>query len=695
MTISGRDAELAGARTRAYSAVTSILARPDDAARIAVQPALFRAAPDEPEHMTMPVGTLMTELLGHGGLYTLADSELMESRFTGMMAGAARMSEPPKPEGKDAGKDEDGARTGAAGKGGDAKKDEQRQTEDCPKPGAMAGMMADMRAAMVASRNVNSFFFYHLVNCDYPLHSQLVSYLSFPNRHLRSPITVPGAPSADGPMSAEPYGPEGKTYHQFNTPSREIPAAVTFIGQFIDHDLTLNAMNLLDLQAGPDVRDQASPMIDLDSVYGPRLDDGSTFRERVVPMKNGEFCLRRIANTDVPGKWYDVCRQQDDESCSFKALIGDKRNDENQLILQVHILAMRLHNHFMRKHRDFAKAKCDTILHWQAMVATYYLPLIAQPKAIDAVKKRLLRARETLCHRPGLTICGGTTLGMPHEFAIGFRFGHSQLRSEYELVPPKPGKKPIRLFDSLAPATTGGVQPDDLQGGKRLVPDHVVDWHHFASDSQTPPVTSNLIDIHVNEVVFSLPESTIPDDVKLVGNLPARNLLRSNSLGLCAGEDLADCYKACYPELGIARVAPDFVEPDPNYRPLFQFGRSCENGRNPFRTPLWYYLLREAEHDRLNAHSGDKGYGRLGMVGSLLVAEVLLSGIRYARVAPPQPAKPSKCRSQQIREGKECSIFLDSAWKARFEQWTADKPALQPFLGLVDLVRNNAEPECC
>lgn len=120
---------------------------------------------------------------------------------------------------------------------------------------------------------------------------------------------------------------------------------------------------------------------------------------------------------------------------------------------------------------------------------------------------------------------------------------------------------------------------------------------------------SNAIDSHVTSAVFDLPESTIPDDIKFVGNLAHRNLIRSREIGLCSGEDLAVFY-------GLSPLTPAQIEPRASKRHLFE-----ESGS--FSTPLWFYLLREAELE-------GSGGATLGPAGSRLIGEVIAGGIRYA-----------------------------------------------------------------
>lgn len=574
MSLSSRAAQLVRAATRAQALTQTGRATEEPTGRLP-KPA---------------IGVAMSGAMKHGGLYTLADPSITSVRLDAMMT------------------------------------EWMMQQDDQI---AARRHVADMAVRGTA---IPGYFFYHISPKPYKLHSRLISYLTYPNLHLRSPIRC--EPNA----TTEPHSPVGRTFSVDNESSDEIPAVFTFVGQFIDHDLTLNAMNLFEMQDG-EVMSQASPFLDLDSVYGARVDVDRTkdptkptpIQLREIPVEDGFFRLRKIAD-----KKYDVCRQDKGgfgQHCS--ALIGDKRNDENQIILQIHILLMRLHNAFRNQYGDFKKAKQQTILHWQKFVLDSYLPTVVDPEVIKVVQDRL-KAGKKLVHRPGRTVCSGCTLGMPHEFAIGFRFGHSQLRSHYELSP----GKCFRLFDSLSNGQY------DLQGGKCLSEDRLINWPFFLSKTGAKfDHPSNLIDTCVNQVVFDLPESTIPDDIKPVSNLPFRNLVRSDEIGLCAGEDLVEAYNCVYGQGTITPLKPEDVEPNCHYRPLFTIEtRNPNDPKGPqFRTPLWYYLLREAElHRKWHPERG----GRLGVVGSYLVAEVILSAIWYAPVSllnpDPLPCTPAK-----------------------------------------------------
>jgi hypothetical protein len=208
---------------------------------------------------------------------------------------------------------------------------------------------------------------------------------------------------------------------------------------------------------------------------------------------------------------------------------------------------------------------------------------------------------------------------MPHEFAIGFRFGHSQIRDRYQLNP----HHNIRLFDNQNPA------PNDLRGGKPLPVGHVIDWPFFLNAGSAihphPARTSNRIDSKVTNVVFDLPASTIADDIKFIGNLGQRNLIRSSQIGLGSGEDLAELYDPGNAD-GLL-LQPDEIEPNPARRALFKDDND-QTVPAKFRTPLWYYLLKEAEL-AASGRFGAAVTGFLGPIGSRLIAEVIAGGVYY------------------------------------------------------------------
>src|SRR6266478_420320 len=126
-----------------------------------------------------------------------------------------------------------------------------------------------------------------------------------------------------------------------------IPALYTWLGQFIDHDLTFDPASSLQKQNDPDALvDFRSPAFDLDNVYGrgpsdqPYLyDNGPTFLlgDKIGGGSdpNARDLPRNVAPADEADKKNGHAR---------RALIGDPRNDENAIVSQLQGLFLRFHN---------------------------------------------------------------------------------------------------------------------------------------------------------------------------------------------------------------------------------------------------------------------------------------------------------------------------------------------------------------
>jgi hypothetical protein len=108
-----------------------------------------------------------------------------------------------------------------------------------------------------------------------------------------------------------------------------ISAGYTYLGQFIDHDLTFDPVSSLQRQNDPDgLTDYRTPRFDLDSVYGRGPDDQPyLYRADGRTMLLGE---RLTGNSNDPGA-RDLPRISFDDDPA-RAIIGDPRNDENVMV---------------------------------------------------------------------------------------------------------------------------------------------------------------------------------------------------------------------------------------------------------------------------------------------------------------------------------------------------------------------------
>jgi hypothetical protein len=384
-----------------------------------------------------------------------------------------------------------------------------------------------------------------------------------------------------------------------STGNRYVPAGYTYLGQFIDHDITFDPTSKLASPAPPTtLRNFRTPRFDLDSLYGsgpldqPFLYDwdeesvGGVKRLRGVKMLVG-------SNTDEAGVTVaDLPRNE-----QHRALVGDPRNDENIIVTQLQLLFIHFHNRVvdrviarddtLRRDTAFAAARELVLWHYQWIVVHDFLPKIVGKKMADSVLPPAGRGK-----RPTVDLHFFDSKAkpfMPVEFSgAAYRFGHSMVRDNYVL---NDHTKAVSVF-----GPGPGRNPETLIGRRPLPPELEIDWTRFFAMSPTLPNRSMRIDPFLSPTLRHVPPSGRP--------LAELNLRRGVTLMLPSGQAVAE-------RLGVPALSDEqLLAPVPGFaedlRPaLFE------------ATPLWYYVLCEA-----GSAAGLNGL-RLGRVGGRIVAEVL------------------------------------------------------------------------
>jgi hypothetical protein len=201
---------------------------------------------------------------------------------------------------------------------------------------------------------------------------------------------------------------------------------------------------------------------------------------------------------------------------------------------------------------------------------------------------------------------------MPLEFsAAAFRFGHSMVRSSYQWngyhsdeisVPARLGQ----LLDQTE--FSGSIGKDG--GNKAIDSDWIIDWRRFfdfsslgypKTDTNRAGKIDRVFNLHL-EKLTSFPHNGLSLDVQPI---MVRNLLRGLALDLPSGEEVANAIRQ-----GSA-LKPDQLAADSESEIKELLDSPLLKGR----TPLYYYILREAE-----LNGGEK----LGEVGSYIVAQTLI-----------------------------------------------------------------------
>ncbi len=374
-----------------------------------------------------------------------------------------------------------------------------------------------------------------------------------------------------GPMDGGNPPPNDTTQN-----NQRIRAGYTFLGQFVDHDLTLDTTSILERQVDVDGSTNfRTPALELDSVYGlgpavqPYLYDQS---------KPGHLLISADGN--------DVQR-----NAQGRAIIGDPRNDENILVSQLQLLFIKFHNKvYETEFADmphgrarFEAAQTFVRWHYQWLVMNEFLP--------RTVGTHLAAA--TIASPPFLFETDHAF--MPVEFSVAaYRFGHSQVRPGY-LVGQGRG---AALFpgDADAPFNTG-----DLRGFRPVPPELVVDWAFFFGPGGPPQQGQDgkKVDTLISTVLLKLPTGVVPkDEPNRHRSLATRNLQRGIDMNLPSGQTLAA-------HLGVAPLSEAEI----------WTSNGATFGSGP--APLWFYCLREGEVRT--------GGARLAGVGAAIVARTFVA----------------------------------------------------------------------
>jgi hypothetical protein len=349
-----------------------------------------------------------------------------------------------------------------------------------------------------------------------------------------------------------------------------------FFGQLIAHDITADRSAP---QAHADLsqlRNARSPRLNFEGLYGDGPVGHPFLFQRDDPAKlltapGGRDLLRNTEGT---------------------AIIGDPRNDSHVIVSQMHLAFVHAHNAFVDRARAsgqpeahvFEAAARELCWHYQTVVLREFLPSLIGGTLTD-----LIMQGDRRYYRPN------DQPFVPLEFAdAAYRYGHSQIRHRYQLN---------------AAAAAAPIFPD-LLGFRPVPPEQQIDWPRLFDAAGAPPAArAKKIDGRLVGALIALPVAlTGATDVEEFHSLAVRDLERGQGVGLPSGEAVAR-------RMGEPPLSPEEVGTS-------SAGWSSE-------TPLWYYILREADVRQ----RGD----RLGPVGSRIVGEVLVglldldpSSVRHA-----------------------------------------------------------------
>ena len=397
----------------------------------------------------------------------------------------------------------------------------------------------------------------------------------------------------------------------------EAPAGFTYLGQFIAHDLSFERVTVQPgrLRVGA-VAQQRSPTLDLDSLYAVGFgSDEVAWQADEAKLRLG----RTVAAGGQPARDdLDLPREP-----NGRAIIPDKRNDENLAVAQTQVAFMRFHNAIVDTLDDglnaegrFNQTRDLVTRHYQWIVWHDFLPKVCDESVIADVI-----ARGRLAFETGAAHGDGTVPKLPIEFSVAaFRFGHSMLRTNYDWnAAMDDGAATLDVLFTLS-ATSGGLTtgiPSTAVADFRRLYDFGGDGHAGLGSEDDPGFNFAMrIDTALNARTGALPAASFsqpgdppPTDPKLA-NLAFRDMGRASGRRMATGQEMWAFLNALDPEIEpltdddlrngmggarITRLLPADVDAIVQH------------------TPLWFYILREAE-----VHGG-----KLHGVGARIVVEVV------------------------------------------------------------------------
>jgi hypothetical protein len=404
--------------------------------------------------------------------------------------------------------------------------------------------------------------------------------------------------ACDGTLLADPEGGDD---------ARETAAGWPFFGQFIAHDITADRSLPAHQADAAALRNARNPTINLENLYG----DGPTGNPYLYDRNDSAKLLLGINDAGQPD---DLPR-----NAQGVALIGDPRNDVHLFVSQLHVAMIKLHNglvdHLAAQgvpEADlFAQARRLARWHYQWVVLHDFLPRLIGHDLLNDI----------LTNGPRFFLPEGE-LSIPLEFAdAAYRYGHSQIRHRYRI---NAANGPLPLFP-------------DLVGFDHVPENRVIDWSLlFDLPGKPPAQRAKKIDGRLARSLIELPLAITGEvEVDAYHSLAVRDLQRGHSLGLPSGETVAQ-------RMGIAPLTPDEIDLGDGWRE---------------KTPLWLYILKEAEVQC--------GGERLGPVGGRIVGEVLVA----------------------ILVNDPCSF------RSMEPGWTPTLPSAEPgSFGLADLIAFGSDP---
>jgi len=264
------------------------------------------------------------------------------------------------------------------------------------------------------------------------------------------------------------------------------------------------------------------------------------------------------------------------------------------------------------ENRIFAEAQQTVRWHYQWIILNEFLPQTIGQERVNATLTKTamtfnLQDPDNF-HQVGQGANAIKTPRIPVEFSVAaYRFGHSQVRPSYRVNFGPTGGSPFFAFIFDDSIDGKPDDPNDMRGGVRAAR-RFVDWQTFFNFGDGLVRPNKRIDTKLSTPLFLLPgvkapSPGLPTDGEQ--SLASRNLIRHVNFGIASGQAIAQT-------IGVPALTPSQLVDVAPY--------GLEKS-----TPLWFYILKEAE-------VMESGL-RMGPVGAHIVGEVFVGLLRADKTA--------------------------------------------------------------
>ncbi|WP_169054275.1 peroxidase family protein [Nitratireductor sp. XY-223] len=369
--------------------------------------------------------------------------------------------------------------------------------------------------------------------------------------------------------------------------------------------------------------------------------DTTTKKEKDLPP------LRDIARVDCISTNDDRLKQGSAQLRT--ALVADARNDDNLFLSQFLALMHQFHNSVCAAIDDVnasgdapggkpLKNGYDKYIVARRLVTAAYRNIMVNDYLRKILNPEVRRHYLSVLSGRGRFLDDPGDARMPLEFShAAFRFGHSMVRGEYSInnVGNIGGPAIGSLFLKQAlNASSGGKSPSKLP----LLKGWLIAWSHFFAFDKDQLSKLNIEDVSAianpqpsRKIIPSFVpdfEAIFPEGKNSSHDLAFRDLVRSIEAGSRSVGSLVEIIKQNMPESVWKNAPAMWASGSTSHGLKHEIAQWLQQGKTEFTAdeierisadpPLLFFILFEAQQG---------GGNRLGLIGSVIVAEVLFQSL--------------------------------------------------------------------